>query len=339
MGLVLKTAAPLSTAEFAVLMVLGSYADDAGENCFPSQATIAREARLTDRAVRSMVGRLVADGLLALDEAPSYRRSTRYRLNVSALKRGERGSGLSPEPDSGLTAERGSGLRAERRSGHRAERGSGPERDAGQSGTSFRSGRNVVPVSPEPRSADPSVIRQRSLVHTPPRARVAADGSAPEGFEAFWARYPKREGRDRAIRVWRGLNPDQALQERIHEALAWQVQQPRWREQDGRFAPAPADYLADRRWTDERARVGEALARQARIDPAVQALCDAAGIRRYDIGQFFGTAALHVDGAGLALRIAEADVRTYVERAYGPALEDAARRRGGQSFRITGTAA
>jgi hypothetical protein len=67
------------------------------------------------------------------------------------------------------------------------------------------------------------------------------------GFEEFWSLYPRHVGKQAALRAWRKLHPPL---EAIRTALAWQREQPRWRE-DPTYIPHPATYLNGRRWEDE----------------------------------------------------------------------------------------
>lgn len=76
------------------------------------------------------------------------------------------------------------------------------------------------------------------------------DDQAPEGFAAFWSAYPKKIATPRAVKAWRALNPDPALQAAILAALAVSVRSAKWLENDGEFIPHPATYLNNRRWED-----------------------------------------------------------------------------------------
>lgn len=77
----------------------------------------------------------------------------------------------------------------------------------------------------------------------------------PDGFDAFWLAYPKRKSKDDAIKAWRKLTPDAALQSDILAALSWQRQASDWTKDGGQFIPLPASYLNGRRWEDEPTRV------------------------------------------------------------------------------------
>jgi hypothetical protein len=71
------------------------------------------------------------------------------------------------------------------------------------------------------------------------------------GFDDFWQRYPLHVGKQAARKAWAKLGPAPPLGP-IVDALAWQRDLPRWREDSGRYVPHPATYLNGRRWEDER---------------------------------------------------------------------------------------
>ena len=73
---------------------------------------------------------------------------------------------------------------------------------------------------------------------------------APPGFNKFWSAYPKHSGIDDAKREWTALAPDEALCENILRAVAWRKGTEPWKEQQGKFVPAPAKWLHDHGWTD-----------------------------------------------------------------------------------------
>lgn len=81
-------------------------------------------------------------------------------------------------------------------------------------------------------------MRQVSLVHD-------------EGFDRFWAIYPKHVAKKDALKAWEKLRPSPALIERILAAVEWQRQTPKWLKDGGEFAPYPATWLRSERWEDE----------------------------------------------------------------------------------------
>lgn len=67
-------------------------------------------------------------------------------------------------------------------------------------------------------------------------------------FEAFWAAYPRHEGRKDALRIFTKLKPDQALLAVMLDAIArWKLSR-QWREG---VLPHPSTWLNGERWKDE----------------------------------------------------------------------------------------
>jgi hypothetical protein len=67
-------------------------------------------------------------------------------------------------------------------------------------------------------------------------------------FAEFWNAYPKKVGKDAALKSWLKLKPHIA---HVMKALAWQTESDQWQEKDGKFIPNPATYLNQGRWKDE----------------------------------------------------------------------------------------
>ncbi len=88
-------------------------------------------------------------------------------------------------------------------------------------------------------------------VRTPPLTRREVPTDPREGFDAFWAVYPKKRSRSDAEKAWRKLAPSPELRQRILDAVAVQRVDPRWLEDKGRFVPYPATWLNGHRWEDE----------------------------------------------------------------------------------------
>ena len=72
-----------------------------------------------------------------------------------------------------------------------------------------------------------------------------------EGFNAFWAAYPKKAGKADALKAWNKLAPDVVLQEQMGKALEVQKQSQQWRKDGGQYIPMPATWLNGKRWEDE----------------------------------------------------------------------------------------
>ena len=73
----------------------------------------------------------------------------------------------------------------------------------------------------------------------------------PDAFLKFWAAYPWRSKKADALKAWHqaGLNDRDVPM--ILNALSWQVNQPQWLRDGGRYIPLPATWLRARSFEDE----------------------------------------------------------------------------------------
>ncbi len=102
--------------------------------------------------------------------------------------------------------------------------------------------------------ADASCSRSDTAVESwksSSKHRASGSKSVPEGFDEFYASYPRHEARRDAERAWQKLAPDEALRIQIHAALDTQKQSQQWRKDNGSFVPLPASWLNGRRWEDQ----------------------------------------------------------------------------------------
>jgi len=89
------------------------------------------------------------------------------------------------------------------------------------------------------------------------------------GFDRFWARYPKKVGKDAAWRIWQRQKPGDDLTNQMIAAVDRQVQQPQWLKDDGQYIPNPATWLNQGRWNDEPVRV-QSPARRSDVPDEVE---------------------------------------------------------------------
>jgi len=75
-------------------------------------------------------------------------------------------------------------------------------------------------------------------------------GGHSPGFAEFWDAYPKKVGKQKALRAFAKLKADTALQARLMAALHRHTQSEQWRKADGQFIPHPTTWLNEERWAD-----------------------------------------------------------------------------------------
>lgn len=144
--------AGLTATETLVLLAVAYHALDDGTQCWPSQATLARETRLSPRGLRKILERLIDRGVLEVLEPATGRRSASYVV-VLDDRRAEPRAGVDDPVD-------------------RHHVPPCPTPRAALPGTTCRPARNHVPRRPEPRAADLS--DQSSINHMNSQATARA---------------------------------------------------------------------------------------------------------------------------------------------------------------------
>jgi len=71
-----------------------------------------------------------------------------------------------------------------------------------------------------------------------------------QGFDQFWSSYPRRDGRARALDLWKRQRLGNKLQVVLAHLTAIK-QTPQWTDQGGKFVPHAGTYLSQRRYLDE----------------------------------------------------------------------------------------
>ena len=80
-----------------------------------------------------------------------------------------------------------------------------------------------------------------------PLLRTGFDSS----FEQFWSLYPKKRDKKDAEDIWKKLQPDKELNEKILRAVREQSTWRSWRKDGGQFIPYAKTWLNGRKWDDE----------------------------------------------------------------------------------------
>lgn len=119
-------------------------------------------------------------------------------------------------------------------------------------------------VTPTPTKMSPP--GDKNVTHTrkenkkedqPPKAPQGAAGETrtteiwdPPAFERFWALYPKKRDKIKAIREWNRLKADRKLMAKMSAALKTQIASEEWQRDKGQAIPYPGRWLSHRRWED-----------------------------------------------------------------------------------------
>lgn len=108
---------------------------------------------------------------------------------------------------------------------------------------------SAFPESPGISGKLRSNLRELNLTEQKGREQNPLRGG--DGFETFWAAYPKKKAKEDARKAWDKRHPDDALLAVMLRALERQQQSPDWQKEGGRYVPHPATWLNAGRWTDE----------------------------------------------------------------------------------------
>jgi hypothetical protein len=92
--------------------------------------------------------------------------------------------------------------------------------------------------------------RSKPQIRSSRKMRASEEEGPPEFLE-FWQLYPRKIKRAEALEAWTELAPSPELVSKIMNSLNWQIHQPKWAEERGRYIPHPISWLNKRRWEDE----------------------------------------------------------------------------------------
>ena len=103
---------------------------------------------------------------------------------------------------------------------------------------------------------DQSRVPKTREDNTPPTpSGEGGDGAKKSTIEArfdeFWSAYPKRVGKQAALKSWKRIAPTAELHGKIMQAVNEQKRWDQWCRENGRYIPNPATWLNQGRWDDE----------------------------------------------------------------------------------------
>lgn len=82
---------------------------------------------------------------------------------------------------------------------------------------------------------------------------VTKQGHLPTEWLAFWAAYPKKDGKEDARKAWKKIKL--AKVPAIMAAIETRRNTRDWTKEKGQYIPLPASFLRGRRWEDESTNV------------------------------------------------------------------------------------
>ena len=117
--------------------------------------------------------------------------------------------------------------------------------------------------------------RQKKGRVTPPAPSSEGDDGAKKSavevrFDEFWNAYPKKVGKQYALKAWNKIKPTAELHESIMQAINRQKRSDQWRRDNGRYIPNPATWLNGGYWENgEEVSTGESDQRDPQRDADV----------------------------------------------------------------------
>lgn len=200
-----------------VLLSIANYADEDGGNSWPAVATIAKDARMSQRQVQRAVQTLEASGEIAIERGGGDHKHT-HRYVILGMR--------SPEltGDNMSSVEQGTGDK------------SGKQRVTNQAGTGDKMSPNPLDEPLEnPPPLPPRKRRDRSLSQ-----------SEEDEFEAWWETYPHKVGKAAARSAWRSARGKAGLDDLLAGVVRYVAAKP-----PDRAWANPATWLNQERWADQ----------------------------------------------------------------------------------------
>ncbi len=206
---------------------------EANGYCYASNRYLASLFGLQPDTITGLLGNLEDAGLIATDvvrdevtnEVRQRRIWTVAQIPVVHDTLPEKNRGGVPEKNRGASPK---------------NLGEPPRKKSEENNTSIiYTSNNIPPIVPH---AGDGCAHENKRAKTMPKWK-------PERFQKFWEFYPRGENRQRAVKAWDKLKPDDALIDTMAWALVRQKRSPDW--QRGIGIPHASTWLNGRRWEDE----------------------------------------------------------------------------------------
>jgi len=95
-------------------------------------------------------------------------------------------------------------------------------------------------------------VTTNCMSRLPVEGEVDVEGEVEEEekhFGVFWENYPRKVGKQVALKWWKNASPEDREQA-IHGLVLWN-QSEQWNRDDGKYIPHASTFLTQRRWADE----------------------------------------------------------------------------------------
>ena len=103
------------------------------------------------------------------------------------------------------------------------------------------------PETPAEEAKGPEQDQAQKL---PPRTRKRRQTQYSAAFEVFWARYPRKTGKDAAWKAWQRRSHELPGPDELAAILERQCHCEQWQRDGGQYIPHPATWLNQGRWKD-----------------------------------------------------------------------------------------
>lgn len=158
-----------------------------------------------------------------------------------------------------------------------------------------------------------SIREEKQPISSSPSSKNRAATDPLEGFDEFWALYPRKEAKENARKAWRKMKPE----ERTLAIFAAPLYATRMRGKDRQYLAHPASWLNGKRWEDhaEPAGSGKAYVKTApkakrTVDEIAREILDAAWDdfeRNGSVGDWAGPGGLREQAVAEVERICDVE--------------------------------
>lgn len=206
-----------SGTELVAMLAIADFSSDEG-TAYPSVATLARKTRMKARNMRYILGRLVTSGELTVMLNAGPRGCNVFRITIKPPLQS-----LAPLQESAPL-----------------------QSIAVTPASACREPLQSIAPEPSLNRKEPS-FSSRSLSLKQKRKPSAL----PNGFAEFWSAYPKKDGKEEAIKAWKKLENVDELLPTIIDSVNEKSRSEAWLKDGGRFIPYPSTWINGRRWADQ----------------------------------------------------------------------------------------